>query len=296
MHPFACVTAQAPLVPLRTSSASSLVRAGGRVLCSRVGVRAMLLVRNDPVLLRALPVSSKPSDVRYFSNRSAPALPTSAVKMNDSLIVTEDAEPSTDLEPRKGDRMTSKVLADLTEKGEIHDETLQAMEESEEWRNYEAEVQFEMVMMRSRYAADGEQMTSQRRSQMQAHLRQVQQKVMNEHADKAARKFVEGVTAEEVRLLRRILTRIDGMPTSTDGGRAMLDIGTVKTVDGQELKHALWQLSEELGKAEPELRRTLRGMLGGGIAQAPPNAVPAGQAHPQLPAHAPPMGKTREDM
>jgi hypothetical protein len=101
-------------------------------------------------------------------------------------------------------------------------------------------------------------MTPQRRSQMQAHARQKQRAVMDQHADDAARKFVDSVSPEEVRLLRRMLTRIDARPAASgSSGEGELDIGDVRTIDGKGLKDALWELSAQLGSASPELKQAL---------------------------------------
>ena len=60
-----------------------------------------------------------------------------------------------------------------------------------------------------------------------------------------------------MRLLRRMLTRIDARPAASGSGGEELDIGDVRTIDGKGLKDALWELSAQLGSASPELKQAL---------------------------------------
>jgi hypothetical protein len=121
-----------------------------------------------------------------------------------------------------------RVLGELQRQGQLHRATMQAIEDTDEWKDYDAHVSFELAYIRHRYQAGGEKdgaphaMTTQRRNQMQAHLRQKQREVMDMHADKAAEAFVQTLTPSELQALRERLLRVDAggpsLPSSSAAG------------------------------------------------------------------------------
>jgi hypothetical protein len=147
---------------------------------------------------------------------------------------------------------TARVLADLAARGRVHAATLALVERTPEWRNYESQVNFELNVLRMRYATTpGTPMTPQRRAQMQAHLRAAQRKAMEEHADRAAAAFVEGLAPGEAAALRTMVARLD-----TPGvGQAVLERASDAPgasaerlrVQAEELRDALWDLSSLVG-------------------------------------------------
>ena len=136
--------------------------------------------------------------------------------------------------------------------GRIHKETLGLMEGSPEWQGYESQVNFDLNMLRLRYAATPDApMTPARRAQLAAHLRAAQAKVMEEHATAAARKFVESLSPKEVDVLRDMVGRLDtpgvGAPLAAQEA-AKRDSGYESfKVSAEKLKDALWDLSSALG-------------------------------------------------
>lgn len=133
----------------------------------------------------------------------------------------------------------------------MHKETLALMEGSKEWQDYESNVNFEMNILRLRYAATPDApVTPARRAQMQAHLRAVQAKVMEEHATEAAQRFVESLSSKEVGELRDMVGRLD-VPGV---GAAMAEAIKAKgegyqsfQLSAEALKDTLWEVSSALG-------------------------------------------------
>jgi hypothetical protein len=147
----------------------------------------------------------------------------------------------------------ARVLADLAAAGRVARETLAVVEASGEWRDYEAHVNFELNHLRVRYAATPDApATAARRAQLAAHVRAKQAAVMEEHADEAARAFVESLTPREVADLRARVARLDA-PGSGAGARAAADARNEKragvAVSAEQLRDALWAVSTELAKA-----------------------------------------------
>jgi hypothetical protein len=100
--------------------------------------------------------------------------------------------------------------ADLESGREIRQEVLKLVERSKEYAAYEKDVHFEMSLIRRRYAAANEPMTPIRRTQMQAHLAQVQQAVMQEHAEKAAVAFADSLSKDELAAVQAMFGRLEG--------------------------------------------------------------------------------------
>jgi hypothetical protein len=167
--------------------------------------------------------------------------------------------------------LSSQLLADLERSGRVHKETLALMEGAPEWQGYEANVNFDLNVLRMRYAATpGVPMTPARRAQMQAHLRAAQAKVMEEHATAAARKFVDSLAPREVAALRDMVGRLDtpgvGAPlaAAAAAARAGEDAAAEYRVSAEGLKDALWEVSAALGAAEAKAQGRGRGGGGGG--------------------------------
>jgi len=147
---------------------------------------------------------------------------------------------------------TARVLADLAARGKVHAATLALVEGTPEWRNYESEVNYELNVLRLRYASTpGTPMTPMRRAQMQAHLRAAQRKVMEEHAGRAAAAYVAGLAPGEAEALRGAVARLD-----TPGvGRGVLEAAegaggaSVERLrlQAEELRDSLWALSSLVG-------------------------------------------------
>ena len=108
----------------------------------------------------------------------------------------------------EGAQSLTEALAELAEGRVVRDETIRAVEETPEWQNYEAEVDFEMQLLRQRYTASGQKLTPARRQQMSAHLEQVQHKVMDEHASIAAENFTASLTSKEKDELRELFGKL----------------------------------------------------------------------------------------
>lgn len=150
-----------------------------------------------------------------------------------------------------GDGTIAHLISDLQQSGKVHKETLALMEGSKEWQDYESNVNFEMNILRLRYAATPDApVTPARRAQMQAHLRAVQAKVMEEHATEAAQRFVESLSSKEVGELRDMVGRLD-VPGV---GAAMAEAIKAKgegyqsfQLSAEALKDTLWEVSSALG-------------------------------------------------
>jgi hypothetical protein len=83
---------------------------------------------------------------------------------------------------------------------------------------------------------------------MQAHLRQKQREVMEEHASRAASQFLDALTATEKAELRKRFLRLDAAGTPLT---AAVPAGTgAAEVSPEAMKDALWEASEALAAAE----------------------------------------------
>lgn len=159
--------------------------------------------------------------------------------------------------------------------------TMQAMERTSEWKDYESHVTFELNLIRARYAAADEPMTPARRAQLDAHLRAKQTEIMNDHAEAAAERFISALTPREVDELRSKLRGIDvsaaSLPGYVDqgqGGGIAGGAGGAKAKAGGsifdgDLRDALWQVSSLLSAAERNSK--IKGAMG-----PPPAALPPG--------------------
>ena len=110
--------------------------------------------------------------------------------------------------------MTARVVGDLAAAGRLHDVTMAMIEASEEWRDYDAHVTFELNLLRHRYTVEGgavagSAMDTARRTQLQEHLRQKQAVIMAEHAEEVASEMLAVMTAEEREQLTAALWRVD---------------------------------------------------------------------------------------
>jgi hypothetical protein len=185
-----------------------------------------------------------------------------AVRADDEAAVPDDQDALSG----PSQQLARQVIHDLAVQQAVHKETLKAMEQTEQWQNYEAHVTFELNMLRSRYHASTEAMTPARRSQLAAHLKAKQSEVMEEHADVAATSFLNSLTAEEKQKLAETLGRIDSarldpvllgavgeaavssaartasVSASREGGPKMGD------TKAEALTNALWHVSSVLGQ------------------------------------------------
>ena len=105
----------------------------------------------------------------------------------------------------------ARLVSELERRGSLHRSTLAAIESSKEWKDYDAHVTFELMLLRHRYQSTDTPMTAARRSQMQAHLRQKQLQVMEEHAQRAAKQYVRSLTFEEIEALKNQFLRLDAV-------------------------------------------------------------------------------------
>jgi len=146
--------------------------------------------------------------------------------------------------PAELKRSVLQVIRDLEDRHAVHTATMQSMERSREWKDYDAHVHFELQLLRLRYSSgetSAEAMTSQRRAQMAAHLRAKQLEVMEEHATQAAAVFVNNLSEKEKEELKSSLSRIDA---STAGIAANAGPKTPGgSVFDDELRSALNELS-----------------------------------------------------
>ena len=131
-------------------------------------------------------------------------------------------------------------------RGELHDATLRTIEDAEEWQDYDAHVSFELAALRHRYISTDAPMTPARRSQMQAHLRQKQLQIMGTHASRVAEQFLSALTTSEKEELRRRFLRLDAIGTPL----AVTPVKTGAEVSPEQMKQALWEVSETLADAE----------------------------------------------
>ena len=148
-----------------------------------------------------IPSSSSSSLPSTDDTVNTTSLSTTSSPSSSELTVTDT--PSTPLD------MTQKVIRDLEHQGEIHDATMQIMEKSPEWQDYDAHVNYELNMIKARYMATKEPLTGARRAQLNAHLRATQQEVMEAHADAAVEQLLASLSPEEIEQLRKKLRNID---------------------------------------------------------------------------------------
>jgi hypothetical protein len=168
-------------------------------------------------------------------------------------------------------------ISDLEKQGAVHMATMQAMERTSEWKDYESHVTFELNLIRARYAAADEPMTPARRAQLDAHLRAKQTEIMNDHAEAAAERFISALTPREVDELRSKLRGIDvsaaSLPGFAEGGSGPGAKGGAAGGGGSifdgDLRDALWQVSSMLSAAEKSSK--VKGAMG-----PPPAALPPG--------------------
>lgn len=154
--------------------------------------------------------------------------------------------------------------------------TMQAMERSKEWRDYDGHVNFELNLLRARYAAAGEPMTSQRRSQMAAHLKAKQMEVMEEHAEAAAEQFVSSLTQSELEEMRTRLRRLDAS-VPLDSVNPSKSKGSIYD---DEFKSALEHLSSVLSDAESAGMDISKIVGGGAGAPASPQSATSSSGRP----------------
>jgi len=226
------------------------LRAGGRPLSSVGSIlrSARLGGLRLPALPPAAPALPAP---RAGAGAAAPAV-AAAPPPAAAALAAGPAPPT-----------AARVLDDLRRAGRVHAATLALMEGASEWRDYEAEVHFELTALRARYApAPDAPATPARRAQMQAHLRAAQARVMDAHATRAARAFVAGLSAAQARALRAEVGRLDapgvGAPLADAAAAAEAGSHAALRVSAEERKDALWQLSTSLAEGEK------RGGGGGG--------------------------------
>lgn len=162
------------------------------------------------------------------------------------------------------------IVADLERRGEVHAATLRALESTAEWRDYDAHLTFELLLLRHRYQSTDAPLTSARRSQMQAHLRAKQRAVMEAHAERVAKAFVATLTAGERDAFRARFMRLDAVglelqPHDEDGAMP---------VDDATMRAAFDDLQAQLG--DPGVRAGLaaaaRDAAAAADAAAPPGA------------------------
>jgi len=176
------------------------------------------------------------------------------------------APPSEDASEYSG-RSMALVLEDLEKGAAIHTETMKVIEGSQEWKDYDSHISFEMLMLKHRYQTSSDYaMTTARRAQLQAHLRAKQQAVMEQHAEMAARAFLESMTSGERTALKGRLLRIDAptgknaearrsRPEAATAALQQLDKAkpTASLGSGADddvaLRDALWQLSKDVCQA-----------------------------------------------
>lgn len=130
--------------------------------------------------------------------------------------------------------LVARAAGDLAAAGRLHDETMAMIEASEEWRDYDAHVTFELNLLRHRYtveagAVGGGAMDTARRTQLQEHLRQKQAAVMTEHAEELASEMVALMTPEERSRLTAALWRVDA-PEAAAAAAAALPAATAGPV------------------------------------------------------------------
>ena len=196
------------------------------------------------------PVSPTPTPPSHSSNSLAAldaALSKAEKESTESSVTgyisSELAEFET-ANPAELKRSVLQVIRDLEDRHAVHTATMQSMERSREWKDYDAHVHFELQLLRLRYSSgetSAEAMTSQRRAQMAAHLRTKQLEVMEEHATQAAAVFVNNLSESEKEQLKLSLSRIDASTTGITANAGPKTPGG--SVFDDELRSALNELS-----------------------------------------------------
>ena len=137
-----------------------------------------------------------------------------------SLAVIDDAAlaaSAAPADPAASDTLAmANLVTEMERRGSVHRSTLAAMESTKEWKDYDAHVTFELMLLRHRYQSTDAPMTAARRSQMQAHLRQKQLQVMEEHADRVAKQYVRSLTSGEIEGLKAQFLRLDAAGVALD--------------------------------------------------------------------------------
>lgn len=145
------------------------------------------------------------------SDEGAAAPPSALAVVETSPAHAAPPPPPLPAPPSRADVMAA-VVADLAERGRLHRATMEAIESTQEWQGYDAQVTFELMLLRHRYVSTDAPMNAARRSQMQAHLRAKQRQVMEEHAERLAEEFVGSLTAAERAAFRAEFLRLDASP------------------------------------------------------------------------------------
>ena len=152
-------------------------------------------------------------------------------------------------------RAALSVIRDLESRNAVHSATMQAVERTREWRDYDSHAHFELQLLRMRYASGeaggGGAMSAQRRAQMQAHLRVKQLEVMDEHATHAAERFVRSLTPAEADEMRAVLRRVDASTAGSAAGAQ--DAGGARSPGGTAFDAELRSALEELSALLPAL-------------------------------------------
>jgi hypothetical protein len=124
-----------------------------------------------------------------------------------------------------------ELIKQRAEARAVLSEQLKVVTDTEEWQEYNAEAEFELDVLRSRYANSGEPMTPQRTAQFQAHHRKLQMHIMEQAAEKAAQKFFLGLTSKEREKLRQEFQELEATGETLDTGDVLdapgLDVGAL---------------------------------------------------------------------
>jgi len=190
------------------------------------------------------PSSSSPTSSSSLAALDAALSKAEAEKGGDQDDDNPDLAEFETANPTELKRSVLQVIRDLEDRHAVHTATMQIMERSREWKDYDAHVHFELQLLRLRYSSgetSAEAMTSQRRAQMAAHLRAKQLEVMNEHATDAANQFVKNLSEKEKDELRTTLSRVDASTTGLAAGAGPKTPGG--SVFDDELRNALNELS-----------------------------------------------------
>lgn len=166
------------------------------------------------------------------------------------------------------ERLVRDALSILSGQRGDHVQVMKVIESSPEWADYDAHVTFEILAVRHAYAsgasegdARGAAMTPARRSQMQAHVRQVQQRVMEQHAEEVAAAYVASLTAKEASRVRQQLLSIETAAAAVmqrEGAQELRRPGGMNgDIDPDKLREALNELAHELRQAAPSLNTPL---------------------------------------
>jgi hypothetical protein len=132
---------------------------------------------------------------------------------------------------------------------------MEIMEKSPEWQDYDAHVNYELIMVRDRYAAAKEPLNGARRAQLTAHLRATQEEVMEAHADAAVEQLLATLSPTEIDQLRTKLRHIDAsIPVTNEEyyGKQKTKEGNTRTnsIFDKEFHSALQDLSSFLSTVQ----------------------------------------------